>query len=104
MKSKKTSQNKKEAKKVSKPVAKKAKPVAKKVKPIAKKTSKPIAKKVAKPIAKQAKPVAKKISTPTAAPKNIENLHHTAINKQIKTFSKQSKKAIPEIFKDFYRE
>ena len=84
MKSKKTSQGKKEIKKTKKPVVKTTKTVTKKAKPVAKKVNKPIK------AAPKSKP-SKKSSVPVSKPIKI-------LNKPIKTTK------IPEIFKNFYRE
>ena len=88
MKSKKSSQAKKETKKTSKSVVKNVKPVAKK--PVAKKS---------KPIAKNVKSVAKKITKPSKSlPIKTTATFNKIINKQDTT------KKIPELFKNFYRE
>lgn len=83
MKSKKTSQGKKEKKLIKK----------------TSKVSKPVAKKVAS-VAKKAKPVVQKLSKPA---KRIET--KTVINKPIPSINRHHKTTkIPEIFKDFYKE
>jgi len=87
MKSKKTSQGKKETKKIKTSVAKKVKSA-----------------KVNKPIAKKTKPVAKKASKPTVAPKASKTAN-IPLSKPIKVSNKSVKtNNIPDLFKNFYRE